>query len=62
MTQFIDCHKRFDPQKVMMELYYANYKYNRYRCPEITPEQWQALGCFTTLMEVRYQRERQEVK
>jgi hypothetical protein len=60
MTQFIDYTRRFNPQKVMMELYYANYKFNRTCCPEITPERWQSIGCFTPLMEIRYQREKQE--
>jgi len=41
------------------ELTYTNYKYNRDRSPEITPEQWKVVyGGRITKMEARYQHEK----
>ena len=39
------------------ELTYANYKHNRGRAPDITPERWKTTYANVDAMEARYQRE-----
>lgn len=46
------------PRGLVEELTYSNYKHNRQRAPDITPEQWrQTIPEFTEAMEARYQRD-----
>jgi hypothetical protein len=57
----IDLTKPFSPENIVQDAIYMSYRYNRDRSPDITPEGWQSVFGDTRLMEVRYQRERNEV-
>jgi hypothetical protein len=56
----IDLTKPFNPGDIVQDAIYVSYKFNRDRSPDITPEGWQSVFGDTRLMEVRYQRERNE--
>lgn len=45
------------PQGFISTLTYANYRHNRQRSPDISPEHWSKIYGDTTRMEQRYQRE-----
>jgi hypothetical protein len=47
-----------DSQRLMDELTYSNYRYNRVLSPEITPERWERVyGPSAKEMEARFQKE-----
>ncbi len=60
MTQQFDLSKinKEEMIGIINRLVYENYKYNRKRSPDITPEGWQTVyGIDAILMEIEYQKE-----
>lgn len=49
---------KLDPQRLVSDLTYINYAYNRRRSPDVSPERWEKVyGPQTWVMEERFQRE-----
>ena len=53
----IDAEAAMTTAQLVDALTYANYKFNRMRSPEITPEQWAKIYPQAEQLEERYQRE-----
>ncbi len=61
----IDISKRVDREtasEIIGEATYINYRYNRARTPNVTPEEWAVVFGNTNDMEQRYQLELKEMQ
>lgn len=57
MTIEIDLTKDFNPRKIVDDMTYASYKFNRLNRPDISPEKWATIYRDGAVLEKWYQKE-----